>query len=61
MAETAAPILASGKTGETCRQTGPYHSESRVRLVVFFRRGERFPNDAEGRATSWTLLREGAQ
>lgn len=61
MAESAAPILASGKTGETCRQTGPYRSESRVRLVVFFRRGDRFPNDAEGRATSWTLLREGSQ
>jgi hypothetical protein len=61
MPETGAPIQASGRTGETCRQPGPYRNEGRVRLVVFFKRGDRFPSDAEGRATSWTLLREGAQ
>ena len=58
MAETAAPIQAGGRTGETCREVGPYRSDSRVRLVVFFRKGDRFPNDPEGRSTSWTLLRD---
>jgi hypothetical protein len=56
MPESAAPIQASGRSGETCRTAGPYRSESRTLLVVFFRVGERFPNDAEGRATRWTLL-----
>jgi hypothetical protein len=27
-------------------------------LIVFFKRGDRFPNDTEGRSTAWTLLTE---
>jgi hypothetical protein len=29
-----------------------------VPLIVFFRPGDPFPNDTEGRATGWTLLTE---
>lgn len=56
MAETATSIQASGRSGETCRVAGPYRASSRTPLVVFFRVGDRFPNDAEARATRWTLL-----
>jgi hypothetical protein len=56
MAESATTIQASGRSGESCRQAGPYRAESRTALVVFFRRGDRFPVDAEGRATRWTLI-----
>ena len=56
MAESSSPIQASGRSGESCRQPGPYKAASRTPLVIFFRLGERFPNDAEGRSTSWTLL-----
>lgn len=58
MPESSAPIQSSGRTGETCRQVGPYSSGGRVPLIVFFRKGDKFPNDSEGRATSWTLLNE---
>ncbi len=58
MAESASPIQVGARTGETCRQTGPYHSGGRQPLIVFFRRGDRFPSDAEGRATAWTLVTE---
>jgi hypothetical protein len=56
MAESASTIQASGRSGESCRLAGPYRAESRTALVVFFRRGDRFPVDAEGRATRWTLV-----
>ena len=56
MAESSSPIQASGRSGESCRLAGPYKAASRTPLVVFFRTGQRFPNDAEGRSTTWTLL-----
>jgi hypothetical protein len=58
MAESASGIQASGRTGDNARQIGPYRSDSRVALVVFFRSGDRFPSDAEGRSTTWTLVTE---
>jgi hypothetical protein len=59
MPQSASTIQASGRSGETCRQAGPYRAESRTALVVFYRSGDRFLNDAEGRATRWTLLISG--
>lgn len=56
MADSASPIQVSGRSGEACRRAGPYRAESRTPLVVFFRVGARFPNDAEGRATRWTMV-----
>ena len=58
MAESSAPIQATARTGETCRQAGPYRSGGRLRLIVFFKPGDRFPNDSEGRSTGWTLMTE---
>jgi hypothetical protein len=28
-------------------------------LIVFFKSGDRFPNDTEGRSTAWTIVTEG--
>jgi len=58
MAESSSPIQASARSGEACRQAGPYLSGGRQPLVVFFRPGDRFPNDSENRSTGWTLLTE---
>lgn len=58
MAETASPIQARGRAGETCRQAGPYRSEGRAGIIVFFKPGDRFPNDNEGRSSGWTLVTE---
>ncbi|HEU5136481.1 MAG TPA: hypothetical protein VFU13_15125 [Steroidobacteraceae bacterium] len=58
MAESSAPIQASARSGESCRQVGPYISGGRLPLIVFFKPGDRFPNDSEGRSTGWTLLTE---
>jgi hypothetical protein len=58
MAESSSPIQAEARTGDSCRQVGPYRSGGRLPLVVFFRPGDRFPNDTEGRATGWTLVTE---
>jgi len=59
MAESSSSIQANARTGEACRQVGPYRSGGRLPLIVFFRRGDRFPNDTEGRSTAWTLVTEG--
>jgi len=58
MAESSSPIQASARSGEACRQVGPYISGGRLPLIVFFKPGDRFPNDSENRSTGWTLLTE---
>ena len=58
MAESSSPVQASARTGEACRQAGPYRSGGRLPLIVFFKPGDRFPNDTEGRSTGWTILTE---
>jgi len=58
MAETSSPIQAAARTGESCRQAGPYRSGGRLPLIVFFKPGDRFPNDTEGRSTGWTIVTE---
>ena len=58
MPETSSPIQATARTGESCRQAGPYRSGGRLPLIVFFKPGDRFPNDTEGRSNSWTLVTE---
>jgi hypothetical protein len=58
MPESSSPIQANARTGEACRQAGPYRSGGRLPLVVFFKAGDRFPNDTEGRSTGWTLVTE---
>ena len=55
MSETARPIAASGATGSTCAATGPYRSNRNARVVVFLRKGDKFPVDSDGARTTWTL------
>ena len=56
MPESSSPIAASGRSGDSVRQVGPYRSNARIPLVVFFKSGDRLPADAEGRQVTWTLL-----
>ena len=56
------PRRASGKTGTACLETGPYSSADNTRagsVIIFFRKGERFPPDLAGVATTWTLVSDG--
>jgi hypothetical protein len=51
---SATSVSAYGKSGGTCNVTGPYRSSSTV--LVFFKRGDKFPVDPVTRkATIWTL------
>jgi hypothetical protein len=47
-----------GRTGSLCPKTGPYKSARNARVIVFFKRGQRFPADVDGAATSWSLVTE---
>jgi hypothetical protein len=56
MSETARPIAASGASGGTCQVGGPYRSSRNARIIVFLKRGDRFPRDSDGANTTWTLV-----
>ena len=45
----------SGKTGEMCQTSGPYRSSRNAKITVFIRKGQLFPPDSDGSATTWTL------
>lgn len=55
MADTAASVQASGRTGATCREAGPYRSSRNAHVTVFLQPGDRFPADADGAQTTWTM------
>ena len=55
MSETARPIAASGATGSTCQAAGPYRSARNAKVIVFLKKGDRFPVDSDGASTTWTL------
>jgi hypothetical protein len=55
MSETARPIAASGATGSTCPSSGPYRSNRNAKVIVFVKKGSKFPADTDGAATTWTL------
>lgn len=55
MSETARPIAASGATGTTCGTTGPYKSGRNAKVIVFLKKGDKFPVDTDGAKTTWTL------
>ena len=55
MSQTARPVAASGATGATCSATGPYRSTRNAKVVVFVKQGDKFPVDADGAKTTWTL------
>jgi hypothetical protein len=52
-------FTVSGTTGSTCQKTGPYKSRSTPQVIVMMRRGARFPNGANNKATTWDLLKTG--
>ncbi|HKY03941.1 MAG TPA: hypothetical protein VJQ56_03575 [Blastocatellia bacterium] len=56
---SATSVSASGQTGGTCLVNGPYKSGGTSPITVFLQRGQKFPTGIDGRATSWTMVREG--
>jgi hypothetical protein len=55
MSQTARPVAASGATGTTCQNPGPYRSARNARVIIFLKKGDRFPADTDGANTTWTL------
>jgi hypothetical protein len=55
MSQSARPVAATGATGTTCSTPGPYRSNRNARVVVFVKKGDKFPVDADGANTTWTL------
>jgi hypothetical protein len=56
--ETFMAARASGTTGAACALSGPYRSDRNSKIVVFFIKGSKFPPDADGEKTTWTLVSE---
>jgi hypothetical protein len=55
MSQSARPVTASGATGTTCSAPGPYRSSRNAKVVVFVKKGDKFPVDTDGAKTTWTL------
>ncbi len=55
MSETARPVGASGASGTTCSAPGPYRSNRNANVVIFLKKGDKFPKDTDGANTTWTL------
>jgi hypothetical protein len=55
MTQTARAVAASGTTGTTCSTPGPYRSSRNAKVVVFVKKGDKFPVDTDGASTTWTL------
>jgi hypothetical protein len=55
MSQTARPVASSGATGTTCQAPGPYRSNRNAKVVVFLKKGDKFPVDTDGAKTTWTL------
>jgi hypothetical protein len=56
--ETFMAARGSGMTGAACALSGPYRSDRNARIIVFFVKGSKFPPDADGEKTTWTLVSE---
>jgi hypothetical protein len=56
MPTSSIAVTGSGRTGGTVPATGPYASGRNARITVFLTRGARFPGDADGTSTTWTLV-----
>lgn len=55
---TATAVTATGQTGGTCQTDGPYRCDRHPEIVMFIKKGDKFPVDPvdEGK-TTWTLGR----
>jgi hypothetical protein len=45
-----------GRTGATCSESGPYRSGGLAKVVIFIKKGDPFPPDADGSSTNWVLV-----
>jgi len=55
-AATASNVVATGQTGGTCQTSGPYRPSRNASIVVFFKKGDKFPADpVDGKSTTWTI------
>lgn len=53
---TAQAVSATGQTGGTCQTSGPYRCDRHRDVVMFIKKGDKFPADpVDGRATTWTM------
>lgn len=50
----------SGRTGETCQQSGVYRCKTHPSNTIPLSKGERFPpcSQSGGHATTWELVRK---
>jgi hypothetical protein len=49
-------VTATGQTGGTCQVSGPYRPSRNTSIVVFFKKGDKFPADpVDGRSTTWMM------
>lgn len=58
MAETSTNVIASGSTGDTCQNSGPYQSNRNAKVTVFIKSGQQFPTDSDEATTTWTMVTE---
>jgi hypothetical protein len=54
-------VMSNLATNEVCTQSGPYVSSSTPPVIVFIKKGEKFPNapttaTATGQPATWTLI-----
>jgi hypothetical protein len=59
--ESQEVAIANVATNEACTQSGPYKSGGTPSVIVFIKKGEKFPNGptstaATGQPTTWTLI-----
>jgi hypothetical protein len=57
--QVSTDVVSSGGTGTFCQKTGPYKCNSHTNIVVFFKRGDRFPACPmnRGHSTTWSIVR----
>jgi hypothetical protein len=54
-------VISNVATNDVCNQSGPYKSSSTPSVIVFVKKGERFPNapsptSSSGQPATWTLV-----
>jgi hypothetical protein len=54
-------VMTNLATNEVCSRSGPYKSSGTPSVIVFIKKGEKFPNgptstSANGAPTIWTLV-----
>jgi hypothetical protein len=59
--ETQELVLTNLATSDVCTQSGPYRSISTPPVIVFVKKGDKFPNaptstSSTGQPTTWTLV-----